>query len=210
MGYSRPVYSPGATIGPNVLSTTGNNAIVDWVIVEMRPATSPSTVAASRAVLLQRDGDIVDLDGVSTVGFPGLAAGDYCVAVRSRNHLPVMLSASTPITYGGTTAYVDFTLPSTQVYDDEARIDVNGTMTVASGDIGFDGSVAYTGAGNDRDLILQRIGGVVPTNTVAGYWPEDVNMDGVVMYTGSGNDRDRILVSVGGSTPTATRVATLP
>ena len=33
----------------------------------------------------------------------------------------------------------------------------------------MDGVVKYTGAANDRDLILQSIGGTVPTNTrVAG------------------------------------------
>ncbi len=210
MGYSRPVFNPGATIGSNVLSATGNNAIVDWVIVEMRPATSPSTVAASRAVLLQRDGDVVDLDGVSTVGFSGLAAGNYCVAVLSRNHLPVMLSPSTPVAFGGAVANVDFTHPTTQVYDNDSRTNVGGTMTVVTGDVNFNGTVQYTGTNNDRDLILQRIGGVVPTNSVTGYWAEDVNMDGVVRYTGTGNDRDRILQSIGGTTPTATVAAPLP
>jgi uncharacterized delta-60 repeat protein len=210
MGYSQAEFLPGATIAPSVLTVSGVDAIVDWVVVEMRPASSPSTVLASRAALLHTDGNIVDLDGVSNLEFPGLVPGDYCVAVRSRSHLPVMLSPTTPISYGGIIAIVDFTLASTQIFDDDSREYVNLVMHAVAGDINFDGTVAYTGAGNDRDLILQRIGGVVPTNTVAGYWPEDVNMDGVVMYTGSGNDRDRILVSVGGSTPTATRVATLP
>ncbi|MBK8707321.1 MAG: hypothetical protein IPN30_02360 [Flavobacteriales bacterium] len=121
LGYSNAAFTPGSSIAPSVLSTTGNNAIVDWVIVEMRPAATPGTVAASRAVLLQRDGDVVDLDGVSTVGFPGLAVGSYCVAIRSRNHLPVMLSTATPVTYGSGIAFVDFTLPTTQVYDGGAR-----------------------------------------------------------------------------------------
>ena len=210
MGYSRPTYTAGAAIGSAILATTGNNAIVDWVLVEMRPSVSASTVAACRAVLLQRDGDIVDLDGVSDVGFSGLAAGNYSVAVLSRNHLPVMLSPSTPVAFGGAVANVDFTLPGTQVFDNDARINVGGTMTIACGDISSNGTVAYTGIGNDRDLILQRIGGTIATNTIAGYWPEDVNMDGSVRYTGIGNDRDRILVTVGGSVATATRVATLP
>jgi uncharacterized delta-60 repeat protein len=210
LGYSNAAFTSGASIAPSVLSTTGSNAIVDWVIIEMRPAATPSTVAASHAALLQRDGDVVDLDGVSTVGFAGLAAGSYCVAIRSRNHLPVMLSPATPVVYGSGIATVDFTLPSTQVYDDEARINDGGVMVLAAGDVNIDGTVQYTGASNDRDAILYRIGGVVPTATTAGYWPEDVNMDGVVSYTGAGNDRDRVLVSIGGSVPTNTRVATLP
>ncbi len=210
MGYAEGGYVSGATIGASVLSTTGNNAIVDWVIVEMRPVATPGTVAASRAVLLQRDGDVVDLDGVSNVGFAGLAPGNYCMAVKPRNHLPVMLSATTPVSYGSAVATVDFTLPATQVYDNDARKNVGGVMVLSAGDVTFNETVQYTGAGNDRDPILTRVGSTTPNNAVAGYWREDVNMDGMVKYTGSSNDRDIILTNVGSTTPNNTRVATLP
>jgi hypothetical protein len=33
-------------------------------------------------------------------------------------------------------------------------------------DVNLSGDVQYTGAGNDRDLILQNIGGAIPTNSV--------------------------------------------
>ena len=211
MGYAETGFTSGATIGSSVLTTTGNNAIVDWVLVEMRPVATPGTVAASRAVLLQRDGDVVDLDGVSTVGFAGLAPGNYCVAVKPRNHLPVMLSTTTPVSYGSSgIATVDFTLPTTQVYDNDARKNVSGVMVLAAGDGTFNETVRYTGSGNDRDPIILRVGGSTPNNTVSGYWREDLNMDGVVKYTGSANDRDIILTNVGSTTPNNTRVATLP
>lgn len=208
MGYANAAYAPAATISSSVL--TGTNAIVDWVIVEMRPVSTPGTVAACRAVLLQRDGDVVDLDGVSTVSFAGLAAGNYCVAVRSRNHLPVMSSLAAPISYGASTATVDFTLPSTLVYDNDARKYVSGAMVLAAGDVTFNQTVSYIGAGNDRDAILTRVGGTAPNSSVAGYYREDVNMDGVVKYTGLNNDRDPILLNVGSTTPNSTRVAALP
>lgn len=210
LGYAPPAYTPGATIASSVLGTTGNNAIVDWVIVEMRPVATPGTIAAARAVLLQRDGDVVDLDGTSTVGFPGLGSGNYCIAIRSRNHLPVMSSTTTPVNYGSGAAAVDFTLPSTLVYDNDARQIVNGTMVLAAGDVNGNGTVQYAGNGNDRDPVLTRIGGIVPTNVAPGYFAEDVNMDGEVKYTGTGNDRDMILQAIGGIVPTNTRVATLP
>jgi hypothetical protein len=73
-----------------------------------------------------------------------------------------------------------------------------------------DGIVRYTGASNDRDAVLLRIGGLVPTATVTGYFTEDNTMDGVVKYTGSANDRDRILQTIGGIIPTVTRSAQLP
>lgn len=210
MGYSAPSFTPGASIPAARLTGTGNNAIVDWVIVEMRPVSTPSVIAASRAVLLQRDGDVVDLDGVSTVGFPGLASGNYCVAVRHRNHLPIMTAPSMPVAFGNGIATVDFTLPTTLVYDNDARKNIGGVMALAAGDVTFNGTVQYTGSNNDRDAILSRIGGIIPTSTVNGYFAEDVNMDGVVKYSGSANDRDIVLQSIGGIIPTNTRVASLP
>ena len=74
----------------------------------------------------------------------------------------------------------------------------------------LDGSVKYSGATNDRDPILVRVGGTVPTNTVLGYFIEDTNLDGAVKYVGAGNDRDPILVNVGATVPTNTRGQQLP
>jgi hypothetical protein len=79
-----------------------------------------------------------------------------------------------------------------------------------AGDANRNGQLSYAGASNDRDLILQAIGGVVPTATVSGYRTEDLNLDGRVRYTGAGNDRDIILVNIGGSVPTNVRQASLP
>ena len=79
-----------------------------------------------------------------------------------------------------------------------------------AGDVNFDGAVKYTGADNDRDVVLQSIGGSSPTEIATGYLPTDVNMNGVVQYTGAANDRDIILQSVGGSSPTGTRTEQLP
>lgn len=209
-GYSRPVFIPGATIAPSVLATTGSNVIVDRDELT-RPSATPSVVSASRAVLLQRDGDIVDLDGVSTVGFSGLAPGNYCVAVILRNHLPVMLSPSTPIAYGGAVATVDFTLPSTALYNANASKNVSGTMLLKAGDVTFDATLKLTIlAENQWDPILVRVGGSTPTATVSGYYREDVNMDGIVKYVGAANDHKSILLNIGGSVPTATVSAPLP
>jgi uncharacterized delta-60 repeat protein len=210
MGYGNAAYTAGATIPASVLATTGNNAIVDWVLVEMRPASAPGTIAAARAALLQRDGDVVALDGTGSVTFPGLANGSYCLAVRPRNHLPVMLATNAPVTYTGNALAVDFTLTATPVYDSDARRSSGGVQVLRAGDVTFNGTLSYAGPGNDRDPILIRVGGGTPTNTVGGYWREDVNLDGVVKYTGTANDRDAILTSIGGTSPTATRAAPLP
>jgi hypothetical protein len=197
---------PAATT-PLVLTWTLSSAIVDWVLVEVRSAADPAVVLLRRAALLQRDGDVVAVDGVSAVGFC-LPQGDYHIALRHRNHLGMM--TATPVTLTGTSTVVDFRMPSTATFGSEARKDINGTMVMWAGNVIPDDRLKYTGAANDRDPILVRIGGVVPTNTVSGYWPEDVNMDGIVKYVGLGNDRDMLLVNIGGVVITEMRIEQLP
>ncbi|MCB0816840.1 MAG: hypothetical protein KDB77_04890, partial [Flavobacteriales bacterium] len=92
----------------------------------------------------------------------------------------------------------------------QARKTVGSVQALWAGDVRFNADIKYTGSDNDRDPILQRIGGVVPTNVVSGYHPEDVDLDGNVKYTGSDNDRDPILQNIGGVVPTATRQEQLP
>ena len=207
LGYDHTAGGGEQTSAP-VLAVTGNNAVVDWVVVELRDPLEPSGILATRSALLQRDGDVVDMDGTSPVGF-NLPAGSYRVAIRHRNHLGAMTAA--PIALSATAATIDFTSSSTATWGTDARKNNNGVMTLWAGDTTFDGQVKYVGNGNDRDPILIAIGGSTPTNTVNGvYAATDVNMDGAIKYVGNGNDRDPILLTIGGSTPTAVRGQQLP
>ena len=201
--------SPGAgsALAVGVLAATGPDAVVDWVIVELRNSATPATVVASCAALLQRDGDVVALDGTSPVSVT-VPAGSYHVAVRHRNHLGVMTGA--PVVLGNASSTVDLTTATTSVFGSEARKPVGGILALWSGDVSFNRQLGYTGAGNDRDPILVRVGGTTPNASAVGYYTEDTNMDGTVLYGGSGNDRDMILVNVGGSTPNNIRPEQLP
>ena len=201
--------SPGAggTLGAGVLSVSGANAIVDWCIVELRSAANPASVVASCAALVQRDGDVVALDGTSAVSLT-TASGGYHVAVRHRNHLGAMSATAT--TLGSTTTTVDLTNAATAVYGTEARKTIGSVQALWSGDVTFNKQIGYAGAGNDRDPILIRVGSTTPNSTAVGYYTEDTNMDGTVIYVGSGNDRDAILVNVGSTTPNNIRSEQLP
>ncbi len=191
-----------------LLSTSGANAIVDWVVLELRDPNVPATRLLTRSALLQRDGDVVELDGTSPVALP-VATGNYRLAVHHRNHLGVM-TANT-ITLSATTATIDLTLASTPTHGTDARRPVGSVQVLWPGDANSDAVVKYTGPNNDRDLVLSAIGGAVPTNTVSGqYRLEDINMDGVVKYTGPDNDRDFILQTIGGTVPTAVRLEQVP
>lgn len=193
-------YGFGKTTTVDVLAVTGSNAIVDWVLISLRSPLDSTQVVYEAPFLLQRDGDVVALDGISSPLLPG---GDYYLSVSHRNHLGVMTATLVQDS-------VDFTNPATPVTGTESRVLVGDKALLWSGDASGNGVVKYTGSGNDRDPILVAIGGSVPTNTVSGYFNTDVNMDGVVKYTGSGNDRDYILLNVGGSVPTNTRISGIP
>ena len=193
---------------PAMLLTEGPDAIVDWVVVELRDATDPTAVESVRCLLIQRDGDVMDAMLSTTLVFAA-AIGDHHVAIRHRNHLGVM--TATPIALGTSPTLLDLTLPATLTYGTQARKLLGPHALLWAGDVNHDQRVQYTGEGNDRDPILQAIGGTVPTSIAADvYAGEDVNMDGRVQYTGEGNDRDPILQNIGGVVPTSILQGQLP
>jgi hypothetical protein len=204
MGYT---IDPVPPTNPLVLSWTLSSAVVDWVLVEIRDPLDPSVVLARRPGLLKVSGAVTGSDGVSATAF-ALPAGPYHVALRHRNHLGVMTAA--PITLGSSPINIDMRSPSTPTFGTNARKDEGGSMLLWAGNTVDDGMLKYVGIDNDRDPILTRIGGTVPTATTTGYWSEDVNMDGAVKYVGANNDRDPILQNIGGVVPTATRTEQLP
>ena len=210
LGYTYTGATSGATLTPSLLSVSGGNAIVDWVVVELRSASTPGTVLYSRPALIQRDGDVVGLNGSGYINAP-LPNGNYYVALRHRNHLGVMTATARPLVWDASSTTIDLRLSSTATYGTNARSAVGPVQCLWSGDAGGNGTVAYTGASNDRDMVLQAIGGSVPTAVVSNvYSSSDINLDGSIRYTGTSNDRDVILQVVGGSLPTVVRHQQLP
>ncbi|MFT3885826.1 MAG: PKD domain-containing protein [Flavobacteriales bacterium] len=209
MGFDRAGAAGGETMDAQLLGVSGMNAVVDWVLVELRAAGDPRTVVATRACLLQRDGDVMDVTGRTMLLFD-VPEGAYHVAVRHRNHLGVM-SAEPLVLSAGAQRNIDLSSGFTATYGTNARAALGqGRWGLWSGDVLRDGILRYTGAENDRDPILVDIGGRVPTAVVRGYYSSDIDLDGLVKYTGAGNDRDPILRNVGGIVPTATRSEQLP
>lgn len=186
----------------DVLERTGADGVVDWVLVELRDTSSQATVVSARAGLLLRDGRVVDADGTNTLRFSA-SPGLYRVTLRHRTHLRATSAAPHPVWQ--ITDTLDLSLGNTLFSGDSLAVGWCGDRRcLLAGDVNGDGSIRYSGANNDRDLILMRIGGEVPTSTVAGYFPEDLNLDGLVRYSGQQNDRDVILVGIGGQVPTLT------
>ena len=210
LGYSYTGAPTGLTIPPAMLATTGANAIVDWVVVEVRNAASPTTVVYSKPAVIQRDGDVIDTDGSAYVNIP-VPAGTYHVALRHRNHLAVMTGSPIALSADPASATIDFRSAAQGTYGLNARVLKGGYYCLWAGDATGNAQLRYTGSGNDRDPILIGVGSTTPNNSVTNvYDRRDTNLDGVIRYTGSGNDRDIILTNVGSTTPNTTRTQQLP
>ena len=86
--------------------------IVDWVFLELRTFTGNATAprVQTRSALVQRDGDIVDIDGTSPVYFKDVDAGNFVLDVRHRNHLGISTNPTNALalTHSTTSAF-DFT-----------------------------------------------------------------------------------------------------
>lgn len=180
-----------------VLDITGNDAIVDWIMVELRNPYMPDSILASRSALLQRDGDVVDVDGTSLLSFQLVPSGDYYIAVRHRNHLGIMSSNPYPLSLDVTT--VDFTDSATDVFGDNSRVSINGEMALWAGDLNGDRKVIYQGPSNDIfHLFIFTMLDANNINQLAnfvgqGYEVTDLNLDGKIIYQGPNNDRSKML-----------------
>jgi hypothetical protein len=195
----------GATVAGGLLSATGAEAIVDWVLLELRNNDAGHTVAARRAALVRANGQVVSPSGETEIPFTANPVGKRLV-IRHRNHLAAMTAAA--IASNG--QVIDFTAANTTLYGTSGQKVSGSFRALWPGDVNSNGTVSYTGSTNDRDQVLGTIGGMVPTAMINGYSRSDVNMDGVVKYTGTSNDRDVVLDVVGGTIPTAVRVAQAP
>lgn len=192
----------------NRLQITGEEAVVDWVRIELLSPSDTSTVIATRNALVTRFGVVVEPDGSGPGVVMGYGTLTGFLRVGHRNHLrathalPTMLTNAAPL--------VDLSDSSTPTFGTDAQRTFGSRTALWSGDTNGDGRVSYVGEGNDRDPILLAIGGSTPTGTTFGYITLDVNMDGTVKYVGEKNDRDPILVVIGGNTPTSIRHAQDP
>jgi hypothetical protein len=195
----------------SVLSISGNNAIVDWVFVQLRSAADSSVVVATRSALIQRDGDIVDIDGVSPLQFYTQDPNNYFVSVKHRNHLGVM--TANYYSFNGTPTLLDFTLPSTNLYtkafpnnnpmplSGATRIQ-NSKRTLYGGNCNISNAInnkniSYTTASpSDRSALLMYSGA---TGTVNGYSVYDCDLNGSARFSGLNPDRNVILNSTNNS-----------
>ncbi len=137
----------------NVTSIPASD-IVDWVLVELRDASSPSLATSAtsltrKAAFLKSDGSVVDLDGVSNLQFNVTANDKVFLVVWHRNHLSV-LSFYPLIIHNGFASY-DFTTSSVKAFGSSngCKELATGTWGMICGDGNADGTV------NDSDRLTE-------------------------------------------------------
>ncbi|MEO0469992.1 MAG: CotH kinase family protein [Bacteroidota bacterium] len=188
-------------VSENILKITGTDAVVDWVLLEVRDAVNPAQILGTRAALLQRDGDIVDTDGVSAVIIEGVEASEYYFSVRHRNHLGVMSQDLQLL--GETALEFDFSDPSTLIYGVDPQASPTPALRALwAGDVSGNGEISFQGGLSDPSQIFFSLLSEPGNTTFArnyiysAYDVADVNMDGNVIFQGLSSDAITIFLSV--------------
>ncbi len=182
-----------------VFGVTGDNAIVDWVHVELRSKDNMAIPIATRSGLLQRDGDVVDLDGVSNLRFNAVNVDSFYVVVKHRSHLGVM---SQKVSYS---EVVDFTSPQYPVYNfgvqglnDFTGLSQNtnvksGYCALWAGDFDSNGKIKFTNPGDDQNVLFIGVlfnspDFLINYDQAYGYLTGDYNMNSKSKYTNPSDD----------------------
>ncbi len=176
LGFTHVGSGGGETAAASLFDVTGDEAIVDWVFLELHTETiTPfgdiKDLVATRSALLQRDGDIVShLDGVSPVEFTNAPDDDYFVVIKSRNHLSISTSTELLLTQQ-TETIVDFTTMSdtNTLGTDSQKAFTNGLFGLYEGDLDASGVIDAS----DRSISWND-------RNQTGYLQEDSNMNGSV------------------------------
>lgn len=167
-------YSDGISTTQQVLDVTGNNAIVDWIWVEIRDKFDFTNILESTSALLQRNGSIVAADGVSPLSF-NLIQGYYYVAISHYNHLGIVTNSSRMLKSGTT---VDLTSNLSLIRGGSNAVTdmLDGNYALSAGDVDGNGQIQNT----DLDAILPLLG-------TSSYSPADIDMNGQIQNTDISN-----------------------
>ncbi|MBW1298304.1 beta strand repeat-containing protein [Aquimarina litoralis] len=164
-------YVDALTLDPGVLLVTGADAIVDWIWVELRDANDATIIVDGTSALLQRDGDVVGVDGISSVTFTQPST-DYYIAMKHRNHLGVR-SVNTYSLSSSNTA-IDFSISNTSLQGgSNAVVDMgNSIFSIPVGDQDENGQIQNA----DINAVVQLLGS-------SGYNKADMDMNGQIQNT---------------------------
>ncbi|NNE29235.1 MAG: hypothetical protein HKN16_06340 [Saprospiraceae bacterium] len=192
----------GEVAGPNAFDANGDDSVVDWVFFWLKDKVDPSITYQTKSALLQKDGDIVDLDGVSFLEIPG-DAEDYHIGIGHRNHLSVRTASPIIGVNEDVASDFDFSISSSQAFGTNPMADISGVFALWGGNTSGNNNVRATGPPfiNDYSQIINILGSATGILTNQ-YADQDVNMDGTIRATGPPflNDYSKLIGILGSPT----------
>lgn len=149
------------SIASSLLLAQGSDALVEWVLIELRDAIDNPIFTTP--ALLQSDGDVVGIDGCS---LPLVPLGDYYVVIHHSNHLSAM--SAQPVPLHNNSDLLDFTqYPAFGT--NGTKLLSNGYYVLHGGDATGDGSIDSA----DRSATWNA-------RNQVGYLDADCNLNGTV------------------------------
>ncbi|MCF8378388.1 MAG: choice-of-anchor J domain-containing protein [Bacteroidales bacterium] len=174
MPLTQPFYNPPWIYNGTEYVTTMPGNAVDWVLVELRDASSPAeatsaTIAGRQAALLLNDGSIVATDGTSPLIFDITISNSLFAVIYQRNHLAVM--SANAVSPSNDIYTYNFSTSADQAYGSNALTQLSGSIWgMISGDCDADGVIGMD------DLVPDWSANAGKT----GFFPTDLNLDGQV------------------------------
>ncbi|MEP7109644.1 MAG: hypothetical protein ABI760_16740 [Ferruginibacter sp.] len=195
---------------PFIDQANPDNNIVDWVYLELRSNVTPgNTVTQTRSALIQRDGDIVDVDGVSPVYFKNVPGASYTVAIRHRNHLAMSTNPATfnqALALAANPTTLDFTTSAAGNVMGIAGtnyLNSSGLNFLYAGNANFNTNIRWSPPSSDKDYILNTVlGGNAATVLSNTYSAGDMDLNRGVRWSPPSSDKDYLL-----STPLSSNAA---
>jgi hypothetical protein len=195
-----PLTSPYAADPVTVGSIPAD--VTDWVLIELRDASTPSTVLSSHSAFLKKDGTILHTDGTAMAKLKNATVTTAIAAIHHRNHLAIRTDAGLNLV---NTTMHDFTAAG-QAFDNgpgDPMKDVSGTFVMWGGNGNGNTNVRYGGPSNDQNYLLNTVLGGNKTLIISStYNDADMNMNGNVRYGGPSNDQNYLLNTVLGGSKT--------
>jgi len=150
--------------GGEYVTSILNEDIVDWILIQVRDASSPSqangnTIKSTRAAFINKNGNICEFDGSNVVLMNCEITQNMYVVLYHLNHLGVMSSEAVPIT-GADAGKYDFTTSFSKYY--------GGTAACIELTPGIWGMISGDGDGN----------GLVNINDKNNNWAQEVGSMG--------------------------------
>ncbi len=114
------------------------SGLIDWVLIELRDRFDPTNIITQKAVLVNEDGQLMDVDGTIGVKFHPSYEGDYFIAVRHKTHLDILSADYITLTNG--TSY-DFTDSMDKAMGNQQLQEKYGKYTMFTGDFDCNGII---------------------------------------------------------------------